>query len=293
MNMGVISWWYLLCAVGTANVMAWLLVRAALERRPSAMMPEVYRLRRLQLLLCGGYVLGCAFRSVFPVYDVPRLVVVDSWLSSVLIGRSVATVAELCFAGQWALMLREFALATDSRFGKALSYCVVPLISVAETCSWYSVLTTANIGHVAEESLWGLTAALLVAGALLVLPRCAPARRPMIIAWCVAGSAYVAYMFCVDVPMYWTRWLADQAAGKHYLTIYAGILDAAQHRLVSHQWSDWKHEVVWMSLYFSVAVWISLSFVHVAPAWTAREPRRSARPAQSPWRIVSPAKWRS
>jgi hypothetical protein len=32
----------------------------------------------------------------------------------------------------------------------------VPLIAVAETCSWYSELTTANIGHVAEKSIWDL-----------------------------------------------------------------------------------------------------------------------------------------
>ena len=31
---------------------------------------------------------------------------------------------------------------------------------------------------------------------------------------------------------------------------------------MSHRWQDWKNEVVWMSLYFSVAVWISIALVH-------------------------------
>jgi hypothetical protein len=32
--------------------------------------------------------------------------------------------------------------------------------------------------------------------------------------------------------------------------------------VVSHRWQDWRNEVVWMSLYFSVAVWISIALVH-------------------------------
>ncbi|HXC39286.1 MAG TPA: hypothetical protein VN667_10095, partial [Burkholderiales bacterium] len=32
--------------------------------------------------------------------------------------------------------------------------------------------------------------------------------------------------------------------------------------VVSHRWSDWKSEVTWMSLYFSVAVWLSIALVH-------------------------------
>ena len=31
----------------------------------------------------------------------------------------------------------------------------------------------------------------------------------------------------------------------------------------THRWDDWKSEVVWMSLYFSVAVWLSIGLAHV------------------------------
>jgi hypothetical protein len=64
----------------------------------------------IQLGLSALYVLGCAYRSVLPVYDIPRFVLVDSHLSSVFIGRSIATIAELCFAGQWALTLHRAAV---------------------------------------------------------------------------------------------------------------------------------------------------------------------------------------
>ena len=262
MSFDVISWWYFLCAVGVINIIAWLLSAVALNRRQPVMPEELYRMRRLQLLLSAVYVFGCAFRCALPVYDVPRICLFNHWLSSVMVGRSVATAAELCFVAQWALMLHEISRATHSMVGRVASLAVVPLIAIAEACSWYSVLTTSNLGHVAEESIWGLCVALLVASVVAISSRCAAHRRPMLLAWCVAGMAYVVFMYSVDVPMYWARWLADEAAGRHYMSILQGMLDVASRRVVSHRWADWKNEVAWMSLYFSVAVWISISLIH-------------------------------
>jgi hypothetical protein len=258
----VFSWWVFLCAVSVLNVVGWLASARVLGRRRGALSSEVYATRRLQLLLSAGYVLGCAFRSFMPVYDVQRMVIVDSWLSSVVVGRSVATVAELCFVGQWALMLREISRATCNHVGRTVSFSVVPLIAIAETCSWYSVLTTSNIGHVAEESIWGLSAALMVMSLAAIWPVCDAAVRRLLAVWCAMGVAYVAFMFMVDVPMYWSRWLSDQASGRVYLDLPQGLADVSQRWVVSHRWVDWQSEVVWMSLYFSVAVWLSIALVH-------------------------------
>lgn len=263
--MTVDAWWYLLCAVGTLNIAAWALSVRLLSRRRAALHPEVYATRRVLMWLSGVYVFGCAYRCYFLVYDVPRICLFDTWFSSVLVGRTVATLAELSFVAQWALMLRESSRATGSTVGKVVSRALVPLIAIAETCSWYSVLTTSNVGHVAEETLWGLSAALLLVSVAVILPRSSPTRRPALLAWCLAGLVYVAFMFSVDVPMYWSRWLADEAVGRHYMTITQGLIDVSRHHVVSHAWADWKNEVAWMSLYFSVAVWISISFIH-APA---------------------------
>ena len=262
MTISVATWWSLLCAVALFNMVAWGLSSLALYKRQALLPPKAYSMRRLQLLLSAGYVLGCAFRSALPVFDVPRLVLLDTWLSSVVVGRSVATIAELCFVAQWALMLDEISSSTHSRIGRFAALAIVPLIAVAETFSWYSVLTTSNIGHVVEESLWGLSAALLVGSLVLIWPRLTPRQRPLLAAWCLIGVAYVGFMFMVDVPMYWSRWLADEASGRGYLSIYQGFADVSGRWTVSHRQQDWQGEMVWMTAYFSVAVWLSIALVH-------------------------------
>lgn len=263
----IFSWWFLLCGVSALNVMALLWSARLLRQRQAQLPAPVYAARRWQLILSAAYVLGCAYRSALPVFDVPRFCLFDSWFSSVIVGRSVATLAELCFVAQWALLLREIAHVTGSRVGQAVSRLVIPLIALAELFSWYSVLTTSNLGHVAEETLWGMTAALLVVTLVTVWPRFPAALRPILAGTCLAGLAYVAFMLLVDVPMYWQRWLADEANGRPYLSLTQGFFDASGRWVVSHRWQDWQSEMGWMTLYFSIGVWFSLALVH-APALT-------------------------
>jgi hypothetical protein len=253
-----------LCLVAAINILVWFLAVRSLRKARPGLALEIYAARRLQLVFCAAYVFGCAFRSALPVFDIPRLVLTDSWVSSVAVGRSVATVAELCFAVQWALFLVQSARVTGSRFVRGVSLAVVPMIAVAEGCSWYAVLTTDNIGHVAENSLWGLTAALVLCSMFAVRGLWKAERRRMLLTWCVTGAAYVAFIFLSDVPSYWLRWVTDERRGQHYLTIAQGMHDVATRWVVSYRWVDWKSEVTWMSLYFSVGVWVSISLTFVS-----------------------------
>lgn len=273
---GVVAWWFFLCGAAALNIAAWCLTAKTVARRHPGLPVDAFVRCRLQLLLSAVYVLGCAYRSVLPVYDIPRLCLFDTFFSSVLVGRSVATIAELSFAAQWAVMLDATAQSTGSLTARIVSRLIMPLIATAEICSWTAVLTTDNLGHIFENSLWGVAGALGVAAIVSVIPRCAAERRRAMVAWCVAGALYVTFMFSFDVPTYASRWAADQAAGKHYLTIAEGLEDVAHRRVVSYRWEDWKTEVVWMSLYFSAAVWISISLVQARIPTTvlAREAAR-------------------
>jgi hypothetical protein len=247
----------LLRAIALLNMSVWTLAALALSRKYTAVDPGSW----WQLTLAAGYVAGCAFRSFLPVIDIPRLALVDSRLSNVLVGRSVATVAEVCFASQWSLLLHHYAQLQQSSLIAALALSIVPLIVLAEACSWYAVLTTRQRAHAAENSLWGLSAALAVVAMLMIGPhRLGALYLPMV----AGGVAYVAFIFFYDVPMYWARWLSDQAHKREYLGIAAGIADCARRCTVSYRWSDWRNEVPWMSLYFTFGVWSSIWLVYAS-----------------------------
>jgi hypothetical protein len=245
--MKVRRWWYTLCVVAACNVAAWTV--AALSGGAHA--------DPAQLVLSALYVFGCAFRSVFPVYDIPRLCVVNPRASSVLIGRSIATVAELAFAAQWAVYLHGSQLDMV----RGVSLTIVPLIAIAEICSWHAVLTTKNLGHVFENSLWGIAAALIVFAIATMIARGGDGHEPMLFVWAAGGVLYVAYIFVVDVPMYWSRWKSDEAEGKRYLDIAQGLGELSRTSRVSWRWEDWKSEVTWMTLYFTIGVWVSISLI--------------------------------
>lgn len=245
--MSVRAWWAALSAVAVINIAAWTIAAASGDRD----------LDTVQLALSGIYVFGCAFRSFLPVYDIPRLCLVDTWASRVLIGRSVATLAELAFAAQWAVYLH----GSELEGVRIVSLTIVPLIAIAQICCWYAVLTTSNRGHIVENSLWGISAAMIVISLVAMALQSPGSRSPMLAAWVVGGALYVAYIFIADVPMYWSRWKADQAQGRRYLSLAQGVVDMSRRSVVSMRWEDWRSEVTWMSLYFSVGVWVSISLI--------------------------------
>ena len=245
--MSVVSWWAGLCAVAVINIAAWTLAAVSGNHNFGSM----------QLVLSGIYVFGCAFRSVFPVYDIPRICMVDTWASSVLVGRSIATLAELAFAAQWAVYLH----ASELEWVRVLSLTIAPLIVIAEICSWHAVLTTSNRGHIFENSLWGISATLIVTSLVASALSIPASRSHMLAVWVAGGALYVTYIFIVDVPMYWSRWKVDESLGRKNLSIAQGIVDVARRRVVSRRWEDWRGEVVWMTLYFSFGVWVSISLI--------------------------------
>src|SRR5207342_1970191 len=136
----VAIWWCFLLIVSTANIALWML----LHRRFRQMTPSAQRgIFRVELLvfLCAAYVFGCAFRSVLPRADVQRICLFNTWLSSVMIGRSVATIAEVCFAAQWVIIMGQLGTMTGADTTVNAAVLILPLIVVAECFSWYAVLT--------------------------------------------------------------------------------------------------------------------------------------------------------
>ena len=122
------------------------------------------------LLLCAAYVFGCAFRSFLPRADVQRICLFDTWWSSVVVGRTVATVAEVCFAAQWAIILHRLGTTTGADTVLIVAWVIVPLIVVAELFSWHAVLTRNYLLNAIENSLWAVAFFIIGIGLCRLLP---------------------------------------------------------------------------------------------------------------------------
>lgn len=252
----VALWWGFLLLVSAANL-AWLALLYARAGKNNVRKIGIFVVEPL-VLLSTAYVLGCAFRSVLPRADVQRICLFNTWLSSVFVGRSVATVAELCFVVQWAIVLRALAETTNSPTARIVSKAIVPLIVIAEICSWYAVITTDYLGNVCENSLWTLSFALIGIALLQVAGGFRGTVKYVFTAAAVGMAAYVVFMCTVDLPIYFARWQADLASGKSYFGLFSGLHDVATRWIVTHDIKHWDGEIAWMSLYFSMAVWSSL-----------------------------------
>jgi hypothetical protein len=76
----------------------------------------------------------------------------------------------------------------------------------------------------------------------------------------------------------WSLTATTLARREPAMTLAGGLEDVTR-RHVSYRWDDWKTEVMWMSLYFSAAVWISISLVQarIPTAALAKEEARMLR----------------
>jgi hypothetical protein len=251
-------WWSLLTLVSGVNIAAWFLLYGQLHDQPAGRLGSAPSIG-LMLLLCAAYVFGCAFRSMLPRADVQRICLFDTWLSSVVVGRTVATVAEICFVAQWAIILHQLGAMTGADTSLNAAWVIVPLILIAECFSWYAVLTTHYLGNAIENSIWAVAFAIIAIGLCRLLPEFDGPVRGVIAFALVGIAAYLAFLVTVDVPMYLGRWRAGLADGGRRLRPLEGLRDVCTRWIVTHDLAAWKGEIAWMSLYFSLAVWASLA----------------------------------
>ena len=251
-------WWSMLTLVSGVNIAVWFWLYRSLQDHRTSGLGSTFGVE-VMFALCAAYVFGCAFRSLLPRADVQRICLFDTWLSSIMVGRSVATVAELAFAAQWAIILYQLGAMTGADTTMIAAWAIVPLIVVAECFSWHAVLTRNYLGNAIENSIWAVAFFIVGIGLCRLLPEF-DGVVPVVLAISIIGIAgYLAFLMTVDVPMYLNRWRAETGDGSTLLTHLEGLRDVSTRWIVTHDLAEWKEEIAWMSLYFSLAVWSSLA----------------------------------
>lgn len=254
----VLAWWRVLCALSVLNVCLWLAVWhfGPVEGVQGG----------LQLALSGVYVLVCAYRSVLPRVDLERLVIVDTRLSSILLGRSAATVGEICFALQLGLLVHQLGAHAGMPWVQKAAWAIPVFMVVAQFFCWHSVLTLNHITQAVESILWALGFSWMAA-LLAVVALGSTGWVSGLATFGILGSiAFVAYVVGVDAPMYWRRYRQGHARGQTYLRLDQGARDAWQRREPSGSWAAWKADALWLTPYFSFGVWVSLAIACVPVA---------------------------
>lgn len=248
-------WWKFLCFTALVNIGIWMW--AILVRMD---MPDF---SLVQPILSGIYVFICAFRSFFPRIDLERFCLVDTPLSNVALGRTFATVAEICFSIQCALIVNELGVLLNSATITQVSYVIVPIIVIAQICCWYAALTLNHFWHGIEESAW-VVMVLLAAGCFYAgFIELSGIQKIIMLTgiFSCLGSAYI--MVCIDIPMYLSRQKSHAELARRYLGIIEGMQDAISRRVHTADWAIWKKETIWITTYFTFGVWLSIAMVFV------------------------------
>src|SRR5215467_5767133 len=121
----ILWWWSVLFLVSVGNLILWLVIARDVHGVADGYVAQ-------QLWLSGVFAAACAFRSVLPRVDLERQCLWDSPLSSIFVGRSIATVAELCFAAQCALLISKLSTLTGNAWLQVVGWSIVPLILLAQ-----------------------------------------------------------------------------------------------------------------------------------------------------------------
>lgn len=295
-------WWALLSSISLVNIAAWIYSYLTLEfdyGQLSSSRHHDHPYQRHHLVLSGIYVFVCAYRSFLPRIDLERYCLWDTVMSSIFLGRSAATIAELAFSAQISLFLYHLGLVHDHVMARYLAVCLVPVIAVAQAFCWFGVVTLNHVYHAVEESLWAISA-VLVGCVMCSFAVYHPENSSLFLLGVVGAVgcfAFFVYMVTCDVPMYLRRWREgkrqinennhkkkinrnnnkkknddideNKNRTKDIMTITympsfsEGGKDAMQRRVVTKSWDVWREESVWLTGYFSSAVWLSLLLVHM------------------------------
>ncbi|CAJ1358896.1 unnamed protein product [Effrenium voratum] len=275
-----IGWWVTLFSIATFNIAMYAALTFCYYSSFSTD-AAVKAYQQFMKNVCAPYVFVCAYRSYMPAQYPLRYVWFDTPLSSILLVRSLAAVAEMCFIAQIAKALsfiENQVNDTNQRWGnfyhsfcQASAVAMVIIMFVAQCFSFAGTITKNNLWYACEEFNWGLAFAVGMPFFFVLSYQVFQLRKETETPWTCSCNAmvyavgmsafclgYVPYMFVIDAPEYWQRYQDQLAEGFEFLNFWDGVKNAAFVRHHTHLEEVWQYATVWQTAYFSAAVWLSL-----------------------------------
>jgi len=248
-----VFWNNILIFFSTLQLFALLVV--GMQQRPQRKAEGLWSKRWFLSLL---FTINCTVRATMPRQDTDRVCFYDHFMSTVIVGRTLANIGELSFA---ALLCLALYRVNPTPFRSSCCRIGWAMNVVAQTCCWFSILTHDMRGHVVEESIWLLSGvALFVAvSSDFYSPgyRQLPADAKLFLkASLLAAPPYIAFMALVDVPMYYQRYY--EIPSSKLTTAGEGLQEILRCLRVTKDDSLWMEEMPWMTGYFTAAVWVAI-----------------------------------
>ena len=258
-RLSALTWWRGLCVLGISNVLLWLAIWY--------FGPSGNPYYGMQLVLSGVYVFVCAYRSFFPRIDLERLVVVDSRFSSIFLGRTAATIAEICFGLQLGLLVHQLGAHAGLPIVQYAAWAIPIFMSIAQVFCWHSILTLNHFTQAIESLLWAAGFSWMAALLTIIALDTSGLIHLLAVTGALGSVAFVAYALVIDIPLYLRRFRSGRALGQSYLSINQGARDAWHRREQSHSWDKWRDDALWLTPYFSVGVWFSMALIFLPLAF--------------------------
>jgi hypothetical protein len=216
------------------------------------------------------FVFVCAIRSIWPRVDGSGLCIYNNKISTPLVGRCCATVAEICFAtfivSVTNIILDSLTNLNGMNFIIKLNYSMIILISIAQIFCWVGIITNDPSYNAIEESMWAIFGFVICVIYLVIYFNLGKFNKnlkimelqklaPIII---VCAFLYLLFMILVDVPMYIKRAKQNKNKNIKYNDFSDGISNMNKCRKVTSSFKEWKEDIPWLTLYFSCSVWGSI-----------------------------------
>ena len=221
------------------------------------------------------YVFICGIRSIWPREEHGSLCFYDNIISTPFMGRSLATIAELSFV-LFLVIITDTFLNDSLNITKIknINYLIktnlilFPLMLIAQLCCWIGVTTKRAGWNVIEESLWSIFAILKIVIYSVLLYHISQKNisnpkikflkllLPILI---ILYIFYGLYMICVDVPMY----IDKSNKNNKFYNFINGLKELNICNNITHSFKDWENDIVWMTGYFTIAVWFCLAMLFI------------------------------
>lgn len=216
------------------------------------------------------FTITCAVRSIYPRCDSTGFCIHKNSISTPIVGRSMATFAEISFGILIVKIVNIFLNSTNEKINNQnlnnlLNFNNISLILpiIAQVFCWIGITTKNSLYNCIEESLWtlfGFSKFYTLIKLINIIGDNNDFKLRNIKNVSKYGAVfcflYILFMIIIDVPMYFKRYYNDIKNKKKFLSFKDGFKTLFNCKK-NLDFNIWKKEIPWLTFYFTFVVWVT------------------------------------